>query len=667
MGRLATYTIITLIKRYTLIFPVAVALTLLASMGCRPQGGVVTRLAAKGTALQPVVVSPKASPQVRASAAELAKMLTLITAAPFEVIEGNGTRGIVVGVYSNFAAEIDQFNLTTELPIRREDHIIRSHANGLWLIGTTDSAVDQAIWGFLNHLGVRLFFLTDTWEVIPRLPLLRVALDVCEKSDDFSRLAPCSAPWSDRALWQRWQKRNRVVSGFAPCTGHADNQGAQYRNPEYSDSWGTNGLGYWIMPQLLWRVAGTENLEPLVDDFLDKAFGPALEPMRMFYTLLNLNHELHTAEHVAAMMYRHLAEARQLAIARPDVMARLDDLVLYTRYGELYTNYREASGDTRQATFETLWRHAYRMRDRIMLSTVAICRRGRHHDLGVSLPEGAEWDTPEADHPWKDSRSFRSEEIDALVSAGIAANQPMGLTFEPVEFSDKLVPATQLTLPTNFPVVDMPLTGCDTRTFLTWLEEPGSIVLEITGGLITDYRDRSNVKINLFAAEETTLTAVAQDESVPPDGTTYPVTLQSPYAGLHTLEISDGSDRTRLAFPTNLPLTVHSGLAGRARLDGRWSLYFYVPYGTRIVGGFTINRTGRIRDQTGKVVFDFTTMERNGTFSVPVEEGHDGTFWRLENCVGARRLMTVPPYLADHPTRLLLPREVVEKDSRVKR
>ncbi len=832
------------------------AVSVLTTLGCRPREAPSARLAAEGKALQPIVVSPAASERVRSDAMELAGMLHRITGATFEIVEGDGSQGIVVGVHSNFASVVGPIPFAPEMPTRREEHLIRSHADGLWLIGATDIAVDRAIWGFLDRLGYRLFFMTDTWEVVPESPTLSVAINEFDAPDYVSRLAPRGAPWSNRALWNRWRKRNRVLSAFAPSTGHAYDgiiranrkifeehpeyralvngerrgskfcvsnpdlrqlvvdhavramtnnpamesvsmdpsdgggwcecekclamgsvsdraltlanevaeainnlglgpryvgmyaynqhspppsipvhsnvvvsvatsfirggytveeliegwraqgatlgvrdyhdvftwshdmprrarggnlqylqrtipyfysQGARYMNSENSDSWGANGLGYWMTPRMLWRVSKAENLDAMMDDFVDKAFGPAREPMRAFYTLINLDRKLYTAEHVAAMMYRHLAEARKLATPRPDVMARLDDLVLYTRYVELYNNYREASGDTRQAAFETLWRHAYRMRDRMMLSTVAICHRERYRDRSVSLPEGAQWGTPEEEHPWKESTPFAPREIETILSAGIEANQPVVIDFDPVEFSDDLVPATRLAIPTNLPVASLPLTGRGTRTFLTWLEQPGPIDLEITGGLIAHYRDRGNVKISLFADQEATLEAVALDESVPPDGKTYPVVLHSPYAALHSLEISDGSDRTRIAFPTNLPLTVQSSLENRAKLGGRWSLYFYVPRGTRVVGGFNSNRTGRMVDNEGNVVFDFTAMDRVGYYSVPVEEGRDGTFWKMEHCAGERPLMTVPPYLSDHPSRLLLPREVVEKDAPTKR
>ena len=51
------------------------------------------------------------------------------------------------------------------------------------------------------------------------------------------------------------------------------------------------------------------------------------------------------------------------------------------------------------------------------------------------------------------------------------------------------------------------------------------------------------------------------------------------------------------------------------------------------------------------------------SFSVPVAPGQDGAFWRFEQCAGDRYLMTIPPYLAAHPSKLLLPAEVVARDA----
>ena len=40
------------------------------------------------------------------------------------------------------------------------------------------------------------------------------------------------------------------------------------------------------------------------------------------------------------------------------IRARIDDLVLYTRYVELWSDYSSVQGDERQKRFETMIKHA---------------------------------------------------------------------------------------------------------------------------------------------------------------------------------------------------------------------------------------------------------------------------------------------------------------------
>ncbi len=817
-------------------------------------------LAQDGQALQPVVVGPEASETVRRAATDLAEMLGRISGASFEVVQGSGRQGLAVGTTADFPdLELDLEPSVD--PLERQRYRLLSHGDGVWLIGASDRAAEYAVWDLLHRLGYRLFFPTDTWEVVPQHSDLSVAVDVWEQPDFVTRQAPRGAPWSDRALWDRWRTRNRITPAFSLNTGHAyggilranadafrenpdyyalvegqrrmagrvdgggdikfciahpglralvvrhairvitDNpqqdsismepsdgrhwcqcdgcdrmgsisdrvvtlanevaeaindlelgpkyvgiyaynqhspppsipvnpnvvvsvatsfirdgytieqliegwanqdavlgvrdfhdvfpwshdmprrarggdlaylsrtipyffeHGARYMNSENSDSWGANGLGYWLSPILLWDVTAVERIEHYIDDFLELAFESAEPPMRDFYQLLNQDRSVRTAEDVVGRMYRSLAAARELA-SSPQVHARLDDLVLYTRYVECYHEYRAAKGEARQAAFETLWRLVYRMRDRMMVSTVAICDRDRFRDRSVSVPDEAAWKVPEEENPWKDSRPFDRSELEQMVRAGVKANPIMQRDFQPVEFSDRLAPASRLNLP-EMPLGSLSLRGRGTRRYLIWLEQPGSFQLGVTGGLIAHYRDRGNVKLRLYAAAEATLEPVARDDSVPPDGKQHWVSLQSPYDGLHTLEVSDGSDMTELAFPDDMPLTVRSSIDDPPgnTLTGRWTLYFYVPRGTQVVGGFTDQTSGRMRAGDDSVVLDFAAMERPGYFHVPVPDGQDGCLWKIEQASGQRLLMTVPPYLARNGSQLLLPLEVIEPPS----
>ncbi len=859
-------------NRIAILTTLAAALSLASSLclGVPPQSpaGAATVLAEDGRAAQTIVVAPRGSEATRLAAEELAEYLGRMSGATFEVTEGDGTRGVAVGVDGDFPEVNHGVAFEPDDPLRRDDYLIRTHAAGVYVIGAGETGATLAVWDLLHRLGYRLYFLTDTWEVVPERPELTLAVDAVERPDFVTRRAPRGAPWSDRELWNRWRRRNRVLSSFRLDTGHAygrilrakreefaehpeyyalvdgrrrlagqtdgrgnvkfcisnpglrrlvvdyavetiraepdrdsisldpsdggnwcecadcqakgsvsdrvvllageaaeainrlglgpkyvgiyaynqhspppnvevhprvvvsiatsfirggytleeliegwrgrgatlgireyhdvfawshdrprearggdvdylgrtipyfTEQGARFMNSENADSWGANGLGYWLTPRLLWDVDAVDRVDELIDDFLQNAFGPASRPMRAFYALLNLDHTVRSNEDVVARMYRRLDEARRLAHDEK-IRRRLDDLVLYTRYLELYHAYRSAQGEKRQRGFERVWRHAYRMRGRMMLSTRAICDRDRFRDKSVTVPERAAWGVPADENPWKNEKPYGEAEIAAILAEGIAANEPTELDFKPVDYGDALVPASRLDLPDVEPGhYDDRFRG--RQTIFTWLPERASdddrearrtIRLEVTGGLIAHYRDRGNVEIALHAAQASEPEPVDRDRSVPPDGQPRPVVLTSPCGGLHRVEWTDGRDMTRVVWPDDLPRTFRSTLEEPLHLRGRWSLYFYVPRGTEKVGGFATATTGRLLNGEGDEVFSFAEMDEPDYFCVPVPEGRDGTLWRFDACSGSRMLATVPPYLAPSAGDLLLPREVVRADA----
>lgn len=485
-------------------------------------------------------------------------------------------------------------------------------------------------------------------------------------------------------------------------------KGARYYSAESGDCWGPCGLGYYLAARIFWDVKEADRVDELVDDFLTRAFGPAKTPMTAFYTLIDGENKPLLCEDLLGRMYRLLARARKLADT-PQVRARIDALVLYTHYVELFRDYAAVRGEERQKRFEALIKFSWRIRKTMMTHSLALYRDLDGRDGQVFIPKEAGWQVPEnpdlwkekkkltledlerqaagpgpdAKDPtasvdalaagergqykpqakppegniWKSSKPFSRAELDGYVAAGVARYKVVDI--KPVAFGTDLVPATPLGLPRS-DSVGLPngWFGRGTITFYTWIADPATpLQLRVTGGLIAHYRDRGNVRIDLIRLDGTREERVAHAES-PPDGVERTLQLKATHAGLHQMIVRDGSDKTRVVWPNGTPMVIRSTLEAPTTPACRWDLYFYVPKRTirfALFGG----GAGTIVNADGKVVYDFAGRP-TGYHVIPVAEGQAGRLWMFKDTAGRRRLLTIPPFLARSASEMLLPRKLVE-------
>lgn len=814
-------------------------------------------LAVHGEALETIVTGEGASDRTRLAATTLAGYLSRITGGQFEVSVGDGRRGLAVGLPGDFPKLPLGPRWAQPEPRQREDYLLRTHAEGVYLLGASELAVEHAVWDFLYRLGYRQFFPGERWEVVPHSPDLAVALDVEESPDYVARRI-----WYGYGAWdynaqpyRDWCSRNRATSGIELQTGHAyggiiravqaefdqhpefyalvdgkrnvngqaklcignpdlrklvveyalgrfdreptsdsvsmdpsdgggwcecdrcaelgsvtdralllandvavavnerypgklvgmyaysyhspppaieahpqvvvsvataflrggltldeildgwserasilgireyysvntwdrdmpaaargsnldylkrtipefHGRGARFMSAESSDNWGPNGLGYWLAARMLWDVDQAQHVDELIADFLSCSFGPAKQPMAEFYRQLDGSTPHLVFHDQLGRMFRSLEQAGSLADTA-EIRGRIDDLVLYARYVDLYHRYATGEGQSRQAAFEQLIRHAYRMRGTMLVHTKALYRDLVRRDKTVDIPPGAEWNLPEEKNAWKSSQPFSQQELASFLDEGIERYPLTTLDFKPVEYSGDLAPASKLNLPEVDPGELGP--GRHEQTFFTFVEDaPGAIELQITGGLIAHYRDRGAVRVELWkvgGARETgeRERLVAQDRSVPPDGVERTIKLAAPEAGLYKIVVRDGGDRTRVSWPAGRRMTVGSSVDAPMNANyTSWMLYFYVPKGTEVIG-LHGGGHGEIQDSAGRVVFWLNGREQN-FYSVVVPQGQDGKLWRIRYGRGAVRLLTVPPYFARSAAELLLPKEVVESD-----
>lgn len=442
-------------------------------------------------------------------------------------------------------------------------------------------------------------------------------------------------------------------------------KGARYMSAESSDNWGPNGLGYYFAARMLWDVSEAKNRDAIERDFLTRAFGPASPAMKDFYDQINGSKPHLVVDDQLGRMYRSLQKARVMADAT-EIKNRLDDLALYTRYCTLYHRYATADGKARQLAFENLIKHAYRMRTTMMIHAYALYRDLAGRDKTVSIPTDAKWQVPEGKNPWKSSVPFTPQEIETFITEGITAHKLVELNFKPVNFGANLLPAmSRLAIPGDLPAGEF-TPGRGTQSFLTYASQPSNIELNITGGMIAHYRDRGNVKVELYkiggesqTGEKETL--VETNASIPPDGVERTIKLSLKQPGLYKIIVKDGNDRTQVNWPKGQLMTIASTQENPMnRFYGLWMGYFYVPKGTKMIGLFG-GEHGEVRDSQDRPHFWLNGREPN-FYSVPVPPGEDGKFWRVRYCRGAVRLLTVPPFFAKTPGELLLPEEVLSKD-----
>jgi hypothetical protein len=196
------------------------------------------------------------------------------------------------------------------------------------------------------------------------------------------------------------------------------------------------------------------------------------------------------------------------------------------------------------------------------------------------------------------------------------------------------------------------------RNFFTWIDKaPAELKLSASGGVV--YTNKGDAVFNLYPEDGVESKSVAEAK-IAPDKMEHAVLLKTTYKGLHRVELSDHSAGTRTTWPDGVAMTFLSRPDAPVNFAGRWSLYFYVPKGTKIIGGYA-SGVGDLLDGSGKEVHTFD--KKAAYFSIAVPAGQDGKLWKFQNSTGQRLLMTVPPCLARNERELLLPREVVERDA----
>lgn len=445
--------------------------------------------------------------------------------------------------------------------------------------------------------------------------------------------------------------------------------GARFINAESDNAWGPNGLGYYVASQTVWDVDA--DAEALIDDFITRCFSDAQKPMREFYDFIG-SRPRHS-DHMIGVMYRKLAEARSLAKNRA-VRRRIDDLVLYTRYVELYRQAKDQQG------FDELVRFLWRSRKTNMTDAIGMfwyLNRGARRSETITWTPGKpeSRSLPPERLRTRGDEPFSEAELVAILQQGIANHDV--LDFTPMEFSSELAPAAAaLKIEDVKPLGNAFFGGADGSTTTrgelhnyTWVDNPPQeIRLSVRTGLIYNVRGPAQIEFSHYGpiGVEKIGFSVVDSAEAPEDKEWHEIKFTAKKRGLHRITWSERLSGTQVKWPDDLPRTVLINEGNRKQVSGRHSWYFYVPKGTRVIGAYSEAGAGGLYDSEGRKVIDFSDTATD-YISVNVPNGQDGALWSVRALGGRFRLMNVPPYAASKAAHLLLPKEVIEKDRRTQK
>jgi hypothetical protein len=416
--------------------------------------------------------------------------------------------------------------------------------------------------------------------------------------------------------------------------------GARFFISQAGDGWGPHGLAYWTAAASLWTADRPGSLETYVRDFLTRAFGRAAAPMRDFYVSIDKDSLPLFGPEFVGELYRLLAEAMQLETA-PSVQLRLQHLARYLRYLDLWLAYDIASPSARQTRFEELMRFTYSIRREHMVHSFGLRRDLAKRDRRLTVPPGRWWNNPERD-PWRNGEPVTTEAIEAWIRSGQARARLPATRWS--ETSKRLVPLRRGAI----------LSGTRTlrlrgkQRFTLAFDAPTTLALGVRAGMV---RTKRPVKLTLCRSESTA--DACQVKLAPADKLPQSVSFEVPGPGQYTLLLEDSRQGVDLSWPAGTLLSLQATRSEPPAFWGRWTLYLYVPTGTREIVLYSGRGRGSLLNPRGEVAHVFG--EQRGIVRIAVPPGLDGQCWKFLHNRGQRLPLNVPPWFAASPDELLVP------------
>jgi hypothetical protein len=420
---------------------------------------------------------------------------------------------------------------------------------------------------------------------------------------------------------------------------------------ESSNNWGPNGRGYYVANRLMWNP--DESIEAILQDYYQKAFGPASAAMKRYYEMAD-NTPLMT-DGVIGALFRFMDEATQAAKDRPDVQARLNDLKIYLRYEYLnWLKVREKDAAAAKQIEQEIFTLVYRTRYTYMNHWEAIRQDWVKEDPKI----------PDDQKPWKVNQPVTSSEIAAWFQKGLEYFPALEIPKQ-MEFSGELMPVNVSGEPLGFSGPDY--------------QGGTRLILHSPKGEPLKFKLRSGAMYgglkHSYTIKDTAGKVISEGKPKPNDKVDLAIAV--PHPGLYYLDYVDaGGDTWAIKVPSTqilgFPLTKAPSTTTLYQTTP--DLYFYVPKGTERIQ-YYFRRTPwsnsgphTVIDPSGKIV---RKVEADGEYlSVDVPPGMDGKTWRFGSPAGSSQgfglglfwFFNCPNYLSPSPAQMILPRDLAAKD-----
>jgi hypothetical protein len=430
--------------------------------------------------------------------------------------------------------------------------------------------------------------------------------------------------------------------------------GATSFDAESGNNWGVHGRGYYVCNKLLWNPDADVNA--LLADFYDKAFGPAASAMKRYYERVAPDNSPLISRGLVGEAFRDVEEASQLAKDRPDVLARIDQIKHYLRYIHLrwQLDHEKDKAKQKELTVAVLT-HAYRTRYEYMNHWAAM-RQAFANDASKKFSEPAWVLNDRGPKPWMVETPVAREETAQWFREGLALFQPTPVEEMKFNYND-LVPARF-----DFPGANpAPLTQAFQRVekyaIASTNGEP--LEMEITVGTIAWYRDRPAAKWALKNAKGDMVSQGQQKL----DGEPHKLTLKVPRAGTYLFECNDASAGWRINVPAGQPAVWLCNRGVRIVPLGQYpERFFYVPRGTKQLQFFYSGNACKVMGPDRNPIADVNADDEVVAIAVP--EGKDGHVWSLSPHTHSQFwFFNAPNVFAASPDALLLPRALMKKDN----